>query len=155
MRTMKIEIDGEMKDARVFESMWDYIDENGATVEDYLLSPAEFEGERIVRAFRPVDDVFFGTSSQDQVLIGDQYYQHVNWGEDEYCLIPEGDVDAKFWIVYEWNEKKGEYWTHGQIFESEEKAKKAMFCISQKWDCENCGHWDATICACRQEERGH
>ena len=128
MRQMKIEIDGEMRDVEVFESMWAYVDEYGATVEDYVLSPAEFDGEKLVRSFRPVDDSFFGTSSQDMVQIGDLYYQHVNWGEDEYCLIPESEVDASLWIVYEWNAKRSEYWTQGQIFETEEEARKMYRC---------------------------
>lgn len=128
MRTVMV--DG--KDALVFESMKEYLEYFGATVEDYELRPTTYEGERMVRSFRPVNDVNFGTHSADMIALPDlaedpeyPYFQHVNWGEDEYCLIPEGDVDAMFYLVWEWNPKLSGYDTRGEIFFSREEAEKA------------------------------
>lgn len=133
MRTMKLEIDGKMKDCLIFGSMWEYIEHFGATVEDYQLSPAPHEEEKWVGEFKPIDDEFFGTASADQIDIPEiapdpkyPYYQHVNWGEDEYALIPEGELEAKFYMIWEWNEIISGYDTRGQIFQTREDAEKAM-----------------------------
>ena len=125
MQTIKIEIGGEKKkDALVFDSMWEYIDHYGASVEDYQQSPAPFEGDKKVGSFKPIDDVFFGTASADMVEIDGKYHQHVNWGEDEYCLIPEADLEAELYLIWEWNQKISGYDTRGQIFQTREEAEK-------------------------------
>ena len=126
MRTTEMEIEGEIKTVQIFDSMWEYIQHYGATVEDYQLSPASFEGERKVGCFKPIDDVFFGTASADMVDIEGVYYSHVNWGEDEYALVPESDLEAEFWLVWEWNEKLSGYDTRGAIYKSKEEAEKEM-----------------------------
>lgn len=125
-KTTEIEMGGKKQTAQIFASMWEYIQHYGATVEDYELIPHEFEGEKIVGSFKPVDDVLFVTNSSDMVEIDGEYYQHVNWGEDDYCMIPEGEVDVEFWTVYRWNEKLGGYQAIGEIYRTEEEAQKEM-----------------------------
>lgn len=126
MKTVRLEINCEMKDVLVFESMWEYLEYFGATVEDYVLSPHENEGEKIVDSFKPIEDTNFGTFSSDMVEIEGEYYQHVNWGENEYSMIPEASLEAEFWLVYEWNVKLSGYDTRGQIFQTEEEARKEV-----------------------------
>ena len=127
MRTMKLEIDGKTEEVQIFDSMWEYIDHHGATVEDYQLSPASHEEKKKIGSFKPVDDVFFHVgSSYDWKTIDRKVYAHVNWGEDEYVLIPEDDIDAEFYLIWEWNERISGYDTRGQIFQTEEEARKAI-----------------------------
>lgn len=123
VRILDIEVNGETKHAHVFASMWEYIQFFGASVEDYVLSPEENEGDRIVRSFKPVDDPFFSTFSSDMANIDGEYYQHVNWGEDEYAMIPEGDLDVSFWFIYEWTANISGYWTNGNIYRTKEAAE--------------------------------
>jgi len=122
---MNIEINGQTKNALIFDSMWEYVSHFGATVEDYRFSPALYEGEKKIGSFKPIDDEFFGTHSSDMVELDGTYFQHVNWGEDEYSMIPEGDMDAEFCLVWEWNARLRGYVTRGQIFRTEEDAARA------------------------------
>jgi len=126
MQTIEMEIDGGKKTVLVFESMWEYLEHFGATVEDYARSPEPDHGEKFVGDFKPIDDVFFGTHSGDMVVIDGKYYQHVNWGEDEYALVPESDLESKFYLIWERNEKIGGYDTRGQIFQTREEAEKEV-----------------------------
>ena len=125
MRTIKIQVDGKEHEAQVFKGMWEYIDHYGSDITHYALDPAPYQGEKITGGFKPIEDVDFGTHSSDLVEIDGKYYQHVNWGEEEYALIPEADLEAEFWTVYEWNGKTG-YDCTGQIFQTEEEAQKEV-----------------------------
>lgn len=123
MQTIQMEKDGKAVQALVFESLWEYVSHYGSDITHYALDPAPFEGERIVGSFKPIEDVDFGVSSE--VDIDGVYYRHVNWGEDDYCLIPEADLEAVFWTVYEWDGKGG-YACLGMIFQTEEEALKEV-----------------------------
>ena len=125
MKTMRLEVDGEMKDVLVFDSMWDYISHYGSDITYYALDPAPYTGEKIIGGFKPVEDVNFGTHSSDMIEIEGAYYQHVNWGEDDYSMIPEADLEAEFWTVYEWDGVGG-YNSTGAIFQTEEEARKKV-----------------------------
>lgn len=115
-----------MQNALVFGSMAEYLDHFGTTVEDYRLVPRAFEGEKIVGCFRPFEDPAFHTSSSSIVAIEGKYYQHVNWGEEEYALIPEADLMATFWTVYDWMGERFEgYESTGEIFCTEVEARVA------------------------------
>ncbi|MDD4352601.1 MAG: hypothetical protein PHU71_06550 [Candidatus Gracilibacteria bacterium] len=120
-----LEIDGEVKNALVFGSMWEYLEYFGTTVEDYRLVPREFEGEQIVGKIYPIDDGYFHTSSRDQVEINGTCYQHVNWGEEEYSLIPELELMSGFWTIYDWmGDKFNGYESIGEIFRTKEDARR-------------------------------
>ena len=125
MRTMKVEIDGKMRDVFVFEGMWEYISYYGSDITHYALDPYPFRGEKIIVAFRPINDEDFSTRSSDMLEIDSSYCQYVNWGEDDYCMIPEADLEAEFWTVYEWDGIGG-YNSTGAIFQTEEEARKEV-----------------------------
>ena len=121
----KIEIDG--NEVMLFESMWEYISHFGATVEDYELAPAPRTGEKKVGSFRPVDDVFFCVSPSSEMIEHEGVlYQNVNWGEEELCFIPENDINAEFFMIWEWNEKLSGYDTRGAIYQTTENAENAL-----------------------------
>lgn len=126
MNTMNLEIAGKETSVVLFDSMWEYIDHYGATVEEYELTPHENEGKCIIGAFKPVDDVFFHVAAWESAEVDGALYQHVNWGEEEYAMIPEGDIEVEFWTLYYWREKIGGYVSGGEIFRTEEQAVAAM-----------------------------
>lgn len=122
MKKMNLEIDGEMKDCLVFDSMWEYLEFYGTDITHYALDPAPYTGEMIIGKFKPIEDVDFGTPSSERVEIDEKFYQHVNWGEEEYTMIPESGLEAEFWTVYEWDGESG-YICTGQIFQTREEAE--------------------------------
>lgn len=113
-------------DAFIFLSMKEYLDYFGATVEDYELSPHEYEGNTIVKPFKPVEDTRFSTHSNEMETIDGIVFQHVNWGEEKYCMIPEADINTEFWTVYEWVPKLSGYASTGEIFETEKEARNGL-----------------------------
>ena len=123
MRTMKLEIDGEMKDVLVFESMWEYIQHYDSDITHYRYT-GQYTQERIIRSFKPIDDVTFSTHSSDMVEIEGEYFQRVWWGESETCVVPEADLMAQFWTVYEWG--GAEYECTGAIYQAEEDAREEV-----------------------------
>ena len=127
MQTIEMEIDGGKKTVLVYESMWEYLEHFGATVEDYRLIPHAYEGERIIGSFQPIEDGYFHTSSRDQAEIEGKIYQHVNWGEEGYALIPEADLMTTLWTIYEWMGDRFEgYESLGMIFQTREEAEKEV-----------------------------
>ena len=119
MKTMKLEIDGKMKDVQIFEYMWEYINHYGSDITHYELSPFPSEDKRIIGEFAPVDDVDFGV--KDTYEIDGQSFIHVNWGENEVSLIPEDDLNATFWTTYDWV-RKNDFSCTGKIFQTRDEA---------------------------------
>jgi hypothetical protein len=121
MRTVEIEPG---KTGLIFDSMWEYLSHFGATVEDYEDAPAEYEGDRKVGYFRPVDDVRFFLPASDDLW--EEGLREVNWGEDVRCFVPTKDVGSYFWMVWEWNPRIGGYDTRGEIFHTQEAAEAKL-----------------------------
>jgi len=127
MRNMKIEIADEMKDVQVFESMWDYVDHYGSDITHYVIEPCHSEQDKFVEEIVVSDDVDFG--AHDTYEIGGREYIHVNWGENEICMIPYDDLDEILYTIFERSRKEGRktrFVSTGQIFETEDEAREAM-----------------------------
>jgi hypothetical protein len=123
MRTKNIEVDGKMVEAQIFDSMWEYVSHYGSDITHYRKQIPN-EGAKIALPFRPIDDVEFSTHSSDLVEIDGIAYQRVWWGEAEVCMIPEADLTAALWAVYEWDDCM--YAATGAIFQTEEEARKEV-----------------------------
>lgn len=101
MKTRTIEIDGEMKEVYLYESLAEY-------VEDTVLANSPYKTDSdepyIIREFdlrKIFDDIRFNRIEffEDYNIDGKQYIR-VNWGEEEICMIQDSGF-GMYYAVYQ------------------------------------------------------
>jgi len=126
MKTARIEIDGEMKDVNVFESVFEYTDFYGSDITHYLEDYHEHEDEYTIGSFNLLEDSDFIADIENPIYLNDpkKAYVSVNWGELDNSYIPLSALYQELYTIYKANDAKDGRTCTGMIFKTENEAQE-------------------------------
>ncbi|MDD4378142.1 MAG: hypothetical protein PHH48_08395 [Eubacteriales bacterium] len=121
MEIIQIEIDGEMEEVQLFDSMFGYLDYYGSDISTYMLHMIADENY-IVNGFRPEEDGNFYINGEYEY--DGKSYTRINWGEIEICFIPSNQVSKELFTIYVKEDENVYHNYKSMIFETEEEAQQ-------------------------------
>lgn len=121
MINTRIEIDGNEEEVQLYENMFEYVDYYGSDISNYMLHVIA-DKNYVVNGFRPEEDGDFRIRGEYEY--NGKPYTHVNWGENEICLIPSSQVSSELYTIYEKEDDNVYHNYQSLIFQTEDEAQK-------------------------------